>query len=81
MALGDPGNNEARLLLLSARARWRDRYAHRNKNLRQEEETARIAEQSVPGLIRKAKRAPGQEGQQQGKDKGLIHKAKDKLTG
>jgi ferritin-like metal-binding protein YciE len=49
-----------------------------NGNLREEEETARIAVQSTPELIRKAL---GQEGQQEEEDKGLVDKAKDKLTG
>ena len=42
----------------------------------QEEETARIAEQSAPDLIQKA-----MTGQQQEEEKGLIDKARDKLTG
>ena len=45
-----------------------------NENLRQEEETARIAEQSAPELLQKAMQEGGQE-------EGLIDKAKDKLTG
>lgn len=44
------------------------------QNLRQEEQTAQIAEQSAPDLIQKAMR-------QQEEDKGLIEKARDKLTG
>jgi hypothetical protein len=40
--------------------------------MRQEEETARIAERSAGKLLRKA---------QQAEEKGLIDKAKDKLTG
>lgn len=43
-----------------------------------EEETAQIAEQSAPELIQKAM---GQQGQQQEEDKGLVDKARDKLTG
>jgi ferritin-like metal-binding protein YciE len=42
------------------------------QNMRQEEETARIAERSAGKLLRKA---------QQAEEKGLIDKAKDKLTG
>jgi|SRR5215208_6984252 len=50
-----------------------------NENLRQEEETAQIAEQSAPELIQKAM---GQEGQQEEEgEKGLIDRAKDKLMG
>lgn len=48
------------------------------QNLREEEETAQIAEQSAPELIQKAM---GQQGQQQEEDKGLVDKARDKLTG
>jgi len=44
------------------------------QNLRQEEQTAQIAEQSAPDLIQKAMR-------QQEEDKGLIDKVRDKLTG
>jgi ferritin-like metal-binding protein YciE len=46
------------------------------QNLQEEEETARIAEQSAPDLIQKA-----MTGQQQEEEKGLIDKARDKLTG
>jgi len=52
-----------------------------NENLRQEEETAQIAEQSVPGLLRKAEMSTGEESEQQEEDKGLIDKAKDTFTG
>lgn len=45
-----------------------------NENLQQEEEAARIAEQSAPGLLQKAMQEGGQE-------EGLVDKAKDKLTG
>jgi len=45
-----------------------------NENLRQEEETARIAEQSAPELIQQAM-------QQEGQEEGLIDKIKDKLRG
>jgi ferritin-like metal-binding protein YciE len=45
------------------------------ENMQQEEETARIAEQSAEGLLQKAM----QEGEQE--EEGLIDKAKDKLTG
>jgi len=48
------------------------------QNLQQEEQTAQIAEQSAPALIRKAM---GQEDQQQEEDKGLIDRARDRLTG
>ena len=50
------------------------------QNLQEEEQTAQIAEQSAPELIQKAM---GQEQgqQQQGEDKGLVDKAKDRLTG
>jgi ferritin-like metal-binding protein YciE len=49
------------------------------QNLREEEETAQIAEQSAPELIQKAM---GQEGQQEEEgEKGLIDRAKDKLMG
>lgn len=44
-----------------------------NENLQQEEETARIAEQSATELLQKAMQEAGQE-------EGLIDKAKDKLT-
>jgi ferritin-like metal-binding protein YciE len=46
------------------------------ENMQQEEETARIAEQSAEELLSKAR----QEGDQ-GREEGLINKAKDKLTG
>jgi ferritin-like metal-binding protein YciE len=46
------------------------------ENMQQEEETARIAEQSAEELLSKAM----QEGDQGGEE-GLINKAKDKLTG
>ncbi len=46
-----------------------------NENLQQEEETARIAEESAPELLQKAMRAT-----EQGEE-GLIDKAKEKLTG
>jgi ferritin-like metal-binding protein YciE len=46
------------------------------ENMQQEEETARIAEQSAEELLSKAM----QEGDQ-GREEGLINKAKDKLTG
>jgi ferritin-like metal-binding protein YciE len=42
-----------------------------NENLRQEEQTAQIAEQSASELLQRA----------QGQEEGLIDKAKDKLTG
>jgi ferritin-like metal-binding protein YciE len=45
------------------------------QNLREEEETAQIAEQSAPDLIQKAMT------EQQEEEKGLIDKARDKLTG
>jgi ferritin-like metal-binding protein YciE len=57
------------------------------QNLRQEEETARIAEQSVrelldkaekTGIFQKVRQAQGNQEQQ---EKGLMDKAKDKLTG
>ncbi len=48
------------------------------QNLQEEEETAQIAEQSAPDLIQKAMQA---EGEQQEEEKGLIDKARDKLTG
>jgi ferritin-like metal-binding protein YciE len=44
------------------------------QNLRQEEETAQVAEQSAPELLQKAS-----QGEDQGE--GLIEKAKEKLTG
>ncbi len=47
------------------------------QNLQEEEQTAQIAEQSAPDLIQKAM---GQQGQQE-EAKGLIDKARDKLTG
>jgi ferritin-like metal-binding protein YciE len=47
------------------------------ENMQQEEETARIAEQSAEGLLQKAM----QEGEQEEEEEGLIDKAKDKLTG
>ena len=46
-----------------------------NANLRQEEETAQIAEQSAEELLQKAMRAEEPEGE------GLIDKVKDRLTG
>jgi ferritin-like metal-binding protein YciE len=46
------------------------------ENMQQEEETARIAEQSAEELLSKAM----QEGEQ-GEEQGLVDKAKDKLTG
>jgi ferritin-like metal-binding protein YciE len=46
------------------------------ENMQQEEETARIAEQSAEELLQKAM----QEGEQ-GEEEGLMDKAKDKLTG
>jgi ferritin-like metal-binding protein YciE len=46
------------------------------ENMRQEEETARTAEQSAQELLQKAMQEEG--GQQ---EKGLIDQAKDKLTG
>ena len=48
------------------------------QNLQEEEETAQLAEQSAPDLIQKA--IMGQQGQQE-EEKGLIDKARDKLTG
>ena len=45
-----------------------------NENMQQEEETAQTAEQSAPGLLKKAQQAGEQE-------EGLIEKAKEKLTG
>jgi ferritin-like metal-binding protein YciE len=45
------------------------------ENMVQEEQTARIAEQSAEELLRKAIQGGGQQGQ------GLMDKAKDKLTG
>ncbi len=45
------------------------------ENMEQEEETARIAENSAEELLRKAMQEGGQE------EEGLIDKAKDKLTG
>jgi ferritin-like metal-binding protein YciE len=47
------------------------------ENMQQEEETARIAEQSAEELLQKAL----QEGEQGEEEGGLIDKAKDKLTG
>lgn len=57
------------------------------ENLHQSEQTARDAEQNVPGLsdaakkagvFRRARQAEGQTGEQ---DKGLLDKAKDRLSG
>jgi ferritin-like metal-binding protein YciE len=45
------------------------------QNLRQEEETAQIAEQSAQELLQKAQQGEGQE------EEGLIDKAKDELSG
>jgi len=47
------------------------------ENMDQEEQTARIAEQSAEELLGKAIR----EGGEQGEEEGLMQKAKDKLTG
>jgi ferritin-like metal-binding protein YciE len=47
------------------------------QNLREEEEAARIAEQSAPDLIRKAMRSEDERQE----DKGLIDQVKDKLPG
>src|SRR5215212_8433720 len=47
------------------------------QNLREEEETAQIAEQSAPDLIRKAMQSEGERRE----DKGLIDQVKDQLTG
>jgi ferritin-like metal-binding protein YciE len=47
------------------------------ENMQQEEETARIAEQSAEELLSKAM----QEGEQEEEEQGLMDKAKDKLTG
>ena len=46
------------------------------ENMQQEEETARIAENSAEDLFQKAMQEGGQE-----EEEGLIDKAKDKLTG
>jgi ferritin-like metal-binding protein YciE len=46
------------------------------ENMQEEEETARIAEQSAEELLQKAMQEGGQEGEQ-----GLMDKAKDKLMG
>lgn len=46
--------------------------------MRQEEETAQTAENSAQELLQKAMQ---EEAGQQGEEKGLIDKAKDKLTG
>ncbi len=53
------------------------------ENLRQEEETARIAEQSAEKLLRKAMQEEGgqEEGERPEEEKGLIDKAKDRFTG
>ncbi len=48
------------------------------ENMDQEEETARIAENSAEELLQKAMQEGGQQEQQ---EEGLIDKAKDKLTG
>jgi hypothetical protein len=48
-----------------------------SENIRQEEETARIAENSAEELLQKAMQAEGESTE----DKGLIDQAKDKLTG
>ena len=45
-----------------------------NENMQQEEWTAQAAEQSTPGLLKKAQQTEEQE-------EGLINKAKEKLTG
>ncbi len=53
------------------------------ENLQQEEETARIAEGSAEKLLRKAMQEEGgqEEGKRSEEEKGLIDKAKDRLTG
>lgn len=52
------------------------------QNLQEEEETARIAEQSAPDLIQKAMMGQQEEDKgQQEEDKGLVDKIKDTLTG
>ena len=53
------------------------------QNLREEEQTALIAEQRASGLIQKAMRVQqqGQQQEEQEEEKGLIDKAKDKLMG
>ncbi len=53
------------------------------ENLQQEEETARIAEGSAEKLLRKAMQEEGgqEEGERSEEEKGLIDKAKDRLTG
>jgi ferritin-like metal-binding protein YciE len=48
------------------------------ENMQQEEETARTAEQSAQELLQKAMQ---EEDGQQGEEKGLMDKAKDKLAG
>jgi hypothetical protein len=48
-----------------------------SENIRQEEETARIAESSAEELLQKAMQAEGGSSE----DKGLVDKAKDTLTG
>jgi ferritin-like metal-binding protein YciE len=48
-----------------------------SENMHQEEETARIAESSAEELLGKAMQAEGE----QPEEKGLVDKAKDKLTG
>jgi ferritin-like metal-binding protein YciE len=48
------------------------------ENMQQEEEAARIAENSAQELLQKAMR---EESGQQEEEKGLMDKAKDKLTG
>ncbi len=45
-----------------------------HENMQQEEETAQTAEQSAPGLLKKAQQAGKQE-------EGLVEKAREKLTG
>ena len=51
------------------------------QNLREEEQTALIAEQRASGLIQKAMMEQQGQQQEEEEDKGLIDKAKDKLMG
>ncbi len=78
-----------RSLVTTAQLMERPEIAHLlQQNLDQEEETARIAEQSARELLDKAQKAAAfqevrqtQEEQPEQQEKGLIDKAKDKLTG
>ena len=62
-------------LIVGARLMGQDRVTNLlEQNLQEEEETARIAEQSAAGSLRKAQQAEQEE-------QGLVEKAKDKLAG